>query len=148
MTLAPKFGSSGRNTKIKLKIMSLEVDSAYHTECIMKAIRNRYGLLCAAALLVLFVFHKKPIIKLRSIRAQAVYLPTNVRDPISYHRGGSVGVPSACPALCGLLCWTLWARPEYANEALGEQTLLHRKTLSSCTAAAVVVDFAPLSYHY
>ena len=35
--------------------MSLEVDSAYQTECSMKAIRNGYGLLCAAALLVLLV---------------------------------------------------------------------------------------------
>ena len=33
--------------------MSFEVDSAYHTECSMKAIRNGYGLLSAAALLVL-----------------------------------------------------------------------------------------------
>ena len=33
----------------------LEIDSAHHTECTMKAIRNGYGLLCAAALLVLFV---------------------------------------------------------------------------------------------
>ena len=33
----------------------LEVESAYHTESSMKAIRNGYGLLCVAALLVLFV---------------------------------------------------------------------------------------------
>ena len=33
----------------------LEIDSAHHTECTMKAIRNGYGLLCAAALLVLLV---------------------------------------------------------------------------------------------
>ena len=34
--------------------MSSEVDSGYHTKCSMKA-RKGYGLLCAAALLVLFV---------------------------------------------------------------------------------------------
>ena len=39
--------------------MSLEVDSAYHTECSMKAIRNGYGLLCASALLVLLVLPQK-----------------------------------------------------------------------------------------
>ena len=31
--------------------MSLKVDSADHTECSMKAIRNGYGLFCAGALL-------------------------------------------------------------------------------------------------
>ena len=35
--------------------MSLEVDSACHTECSMKAIRNGHGLFGAAALLALFV---------------------------------------------------------------------------------------------
>ena len=35
--------------------MSLEIDIAYITECSMNAIRNGYGLLCAADLLVLFV---------------------------------------------------------------------------------------------
>ena len=39
--------------------MSLEVDSAYHTEGSMKAIHNDYGLLCAAVLLVLFVLSQK-----------------------------------------------------------------------------------------
>ena len=55
VTLAPKFGSFDTNVKIMLKILSLEVDSAYHTECSMKAIRNGHGLLSASALLVLFV---------------------------------------------------------------------------------------------
>ena len=55
VTLAQKLGSFDRDIKNKLKIMSLEVDSAYQTECSMKAIRNGYGLLCAAALLVLLV---------------------------------------------------------------------------------------------
>ena len=39
--------------------MSLKVASASHTECSMKAIRNGYGLLCAYALLVLFVLSQK-----------------------------------------------------------------------------------------
>ena len=46
VTLAQKLGSFDRDIKNKLKIMSLEVDSAYQTECSMKAIRNGYGLLC------------------------------------------------------------------------------------------------------
>ena len=56
---------------------------------------------------------------------------------MSHHRGGSVGVPVACQALCGLLCLTLWARPVRVDEVPGEQTLLYRKKLLSCTAAAV-----------
>ena len=40
--------------------MSFEVDSAYHTECSMKAIRNGYGLWCAVALLVILYGDKKP----------------------------------------------------------------------------------------
>ena len=47
MTLDPKFGSFDEDVKRKLKIVSLQVDSAYHTECSM--IRKAYGLLCAAA---------------------------------------------------------------------------------------------------
>ena len=39
-----------------------------------------------------------------------------VRGPISHHRGGPVGVLAACRALCGLLCLTLWARPERSDE--------------------------------
>ena len=69
MTLAPKFGSFDRDIKSKLKIMSLdkikfkimlEVDSAYQTECSMKAIRNGYGLLCAATLLILRSITRSP----------------------------------------------------------------------------------------
>ena len=96
----------------------LEVDSAYLTECSMKAIRDGYGLLCAAPLLVL---RSITSIKLRSLRTQAVYLPTNVRGPASHHRGGSVGVPAACRALCGLLCLALWAPPERTDEVLGDR---------------------------
>ena len=44
MTLAQKLGSFDRDIKSKLKILSLEVDSA-HTECSIKAIGNGYGLL-------------------------------------------------------------------------------------------------------
>ena len=43
--LAPKFGNFDRDIKSKLKIMSLEVDSAHQTECSMKSTRNGYGLL-------------------------------------------------------------------------------------------------------
>ena len=51
VTLTPKLCFDW-DIKRKLKIMSLEIDSAYHTECSMRAIRNGHGLLCAAALLV------------------------------------------------------------------------------------------------
>ena len=44
--------------------MSLEVDSAYHTECSIKEIRNRYELLCAAALLVLLVLQYATCVKI------------------------------------------------------------------------------------
>ena len=57
-------------------------------------------------------------------------------------------MPAACPGHCGLLCSTLWARPERGEEVPGEQLLLHRKTLPSRTTGAVVVGFAPLSYYY
>ena len=130
--LAPKFGNFDRDIKSKLKIMSLEVDSAYHTKCSMKATLNGYGLLCASALLVLFVHHQKPIIRLRSLRAQAVYLPTNVRGPISHYRDGSVGVTAACRALCGLLCLTLWARPDRTYEVSDDRPSFIAK---SCTLA-------------
>ena len=46
VTLAQEFGSFDGDIKSKLKIMSLEVDSAHQTECSMKAIHNGYGLLC------------------------------------------------------------------------------------------------------
>ena len=38
-----------------------------------------------------------------------------VKGPISHHTSGSVGMPAACRALCGLLCLTLWARLERAK---------------------------------
>ena len=38
--------------------------------------------------------HKKPVIKLRSLRAKVFHLPTNGQGPISHHRSGSVGVPA------------------------------------------------------
>ena len=40
LTLAQELGSLIRDTKNKLKTRSLEVDSAHHTECSMKATRN------------------------------------------------------------------------------------------------------------
>ena len=46
MTLAQNLGRFDSDIKSKLRIMSLEVDSAYQTECSTKAIRNGYGLLC------------------------------------------------------------------------------------------------------
>ena len=46
VTLAQKLVSFDRDIKNKLKIISLEVDSAHQTECSMKAICNGYGLLC------------------------------------------------------------------------------------------------------
>ena len=54
VTQDPRFGSFDRGTKRKLKIMSSEVDSAYHTESSMKAFRNGCGFLCAASLMVLY----------------------------------------------------------------------------------------------
>ena len=45
-----KIRSFGRDTESKLKIMSLEVDSHYHIEYSMKAIRNGYGLWLASHL--------------------------------------------------------------------------------------------------
>ena len=104
---------------------------------------------CVPPLCWYFSFYHKMSIELRSLWAQSVYLSTNVRGPISHHRRGSVGVPAACRALCGLLySFTSWARPECADEVPGEQTLLHRKTSPFCIAAAVVAGFAPLSYYY
>ena len=41
-------------------MMRFEVDSAYYTECSMTAIRNGYGLLCAAVLLAFRFGHKNP----------------------------------------------------------------------------------------
>ena len=67
---------------------------------------------------------------------------------VPYHiEVGRFACLQLCRALCGLLCLTLWARPEHADEAPREQTLLHSQKLPSCTAAAVVVGFAPLSYY-
>ena len=95
----------------------------HHTECSRKAIRNGYGhscaLVCCRIAGTSFCHNKRPIIRLRSLRAQAVYLPTNVRGPISHYRDGSVGVTAACRALCGLLCLPLWTRPERADELPG-----------------------------
>ena len=42
-------------------------------------------------------------------------LSTIERSGIPYHRGGLVGVPAACRALCPLLCWTLWLLPRRAH---------------------------------
>ena len=41
-------------------MMSFKVDSAYCTECSMTAIRNGYGLLCAAVLLIFRFGHENP----------------------------------------------------------------------------------------
>ena len=71
----------------------------------------------AAALLVLRFRHNKPHHQIE-IALRTVLLRT-VRVPISHNRGGSVGVPAACRELCGLLCLTLWARPERAYEVPG-----------------------------
>ena len=122
MTLAPKFGSFDRDIKSKCKIMSLEVDNAYHTECSMKAIGDGYGLslVCYRSAGTSFN-HKNPIIKLRSLLAQG-HLSTNGRQrSVPYHiiRSASIGVRAAYRALCGLLCLILWARPELADEVPG-----------------------------
>ena len=94
-------------------------------------------------------FAGKPIIKLRPFRAQAVHLPTNVRGPISHHRGGAVGANAAGQAPCDMLCLTLWARPERADEVPGEKTFPYRKKLLSCATAAVCRGgFSLRSYYY
>ena len=46
--------------------------------------------------------HNQPIIKLRSLRTQAVSYQPSVRGPWSNHRRGSVGVPVSCRARHGL----------------------------------------------
>ena len=46
VALAQNLGRFDRYTESKSKIMSLEVDSPYQTECSMEAICNGYGLLC------------------------------------------------------------------------------------------------------
>ena len=144
-TLAPKFASVDRVIKTKLKIMSLEVDGAYQTEFSMKAIRNGYEVVCLGFItsspsFKLYNFEHRPFIYQRTSG-----VPCHIND-----RGRSVGVPAACRALCGLLWFTLLARPQRVDEVSGGgQTLLHRKKLPSCAAAAAVVaSFAPLSYYY
>ena len=144
VTLTHKLGSFYGDTKRMLKIM-LEVDSAHQTECSMKAIRNGYEVVCLGFItsspsFKLYNFEHRPFIYQRTSG-----VPCHIND-----RGRSVGVPAACRALCGLLWFTLLARPQRVDEVSGGgQTLLHRKKLPSCAAAAAVVaSFAPLSYYY
>ena len=67
VTLTPKLCFDW-DIKRKLKILSLEIDSAYHTECSTKAICNGCGLFCAATLLVMFVFQYATCVKDVSLR--------------------------------------------------------------------------------
>ena len=68
-----------------------------------------------------------------------------VSGSMSHHKGGSVGVPRDCWALCGLLCLILWARPERADEVPGT-TGTRLDIISSGVQIAVLVINSTLSY--